>query len=65
VSQVTFDRAHLVAVAACPVDGEQVASENIERVRRYREDDVAAQLELRDWLIRLGSVHGPGRMSSS
>jgi len=49
-----FDRAHHLAVAACPVGAAHVAVEKRERIRRYNED--VAQPELRGWLIPLGST---------
>ena len=36
------------------------AAENVERLRCYNEDDVAAQLALRDWLSMLGAARRPG-----
>jgi len=58
VGGVTFDRAHLLAVAACPVDAEHVAAEKRRAVRAVQRG--LPQVELCGWLTPLGSAHRPG-----
>jgi len=58
VGRVTFDRAHLLAVAACPVDAEHVAAEKRRAVRAVQRG--LPQVELCGWLTPLGSAHRPG-----
>jgi len=50
----------MVWYRAAASNNPQVAAANIERLRCYNEDDVAAQLHLRDWLSLLGDARRPG-----
>jgi len=40
---------------------EQVREDNRQRILEYNEDDVTAQVAIRDWLTRLGEARQPGK----
>lgn len=40
---------------------EQVRADNRQRILEYNEDDVTAQVAIRDWLTRLGEARQPGK----